>query len=234
MPTNEDPQPGGIADSYAHTERIGFGLLMIGAPILMVLAGILHPPHGIENATEYYDAAHDHSTRFWVSHTFFFLSAVLFVPAVVGLARLVHPSRPRAAFWGCVLSLMGFVGYGALDGVDYMAYVAGKPDTGLDPTTMQQFIDAALNSMAIIVPMLVVFSLLPAGLAVLAVGLTRAGVLPGWIAWLMPIGMAGVAAFLEFPIPLIISGVLLLISFGLVGVRLLRTPRVGLTSPGPV
>lgn len=234
MSTFENLQPGGVQDSYARVERIGFGLLMIGAPILMVLAGIIHPPHGIENGPEYYHAAHDHSTQFWVAHTFFFLSAVLFVPAVVGLARLVHPSRPKAAFWGCVLSLMGFIGYGALDGVDYMAWVAGNPDTGLDPTTMQQYIDTALESMAIIVPMLLIFSLLPVGLTVLAVGLTRAGILPGWIAALMPLGMVGVAAFLEFPIPLVISGVLLLISFGLVGMRLLRTPRVGLASPCPV
>ena len=64
-----------------------------------------------------------------MAHTCFFLSAVLFVPAIVGLARLVHASYPKAAFWGCVLSLMGFIGYGALDGIDYMAWVAGKPET---------------------------------------------------------------------------------------------------------
>lgn len=234
MTSIENAQSAGVADSYARAERIGFGLLMIGAPVLMVLAGIFHPPHGIENGTEYYHAAHDHSTQFWVAHTFFFLSAVLFVPAVVGLARLVHPSRPKAAFWGCVLSLMGFIGYGALDGVDYMAWVAGNPDAGLDPTTMQQFIDTALESMAIIVPMLLVFSLLPLGLTVLAVGAHRAGILPGWIAAFMPIGMAGVAAFLEFPIPLILSGVLLLVSFGIVGLRLLRGPQAGVAAPGPV
>jgi len=79
---------------------------MIGAPILMLGAAFLHPPHGIESGAQYYSAAHDHSTRFYVSHTLFFLAATLFVPAVVGLARLVHPSHPKAAFWGCVLSLM--------------------------------------------------------------------------------------------------------------------------------
>jgi hypothetical protein len=84
---------------------------MIGAP-LMLGAGFLHPPHGTENGTEYYNAAHDHSAQFYISHTLFFLAGVLFVPAVIGLARLMHPTHPKAAFWGVVLTLPGFIGYG--------------------------------------------------------------------------------------------------------------------------
>src|SRR6476659_3552986 len=97
------------AASYGNVERIGFGLLMIGAPMLMIGAGFLHPEHSIENGTAYYRAAHDYSKLFYVSHTMFFLSAVLFVPSVVGIARLIHPSHPKAVFWGCILSLMGFI-----------------------------------------------------------------------------------------------------------------------------
>jgi hypothetical protein len=121
------------------------------------------------------------------------------VLAIVGLARLVHPSHPKAAFWGCVLSLMGFIGYGALDGIDYMAWVAGKPGTGLDPTTMQRYIEVVLTTNAILVPVLLVFTLLPIGLIVLAVGVARAHVLPGWLAALMPLGMVGVAGSLQYP-----------------------------------
>jgi hypothetical protein len=54
------PVPSGAA-SYGNVERIGFGLLMIGAPILMLGAAFFHPPHGIENAAGYYSASHDHS-----------------------------------------------------------------------------------------------------------------------------------------------------------------------------
>jgi hypothetical protein len=112
-------------------------------------------------------------------------------PPIVGLARLVHPTHSKAAFWGCVLSLMGFVGYGGLDGIDYVNWVAGKPDTGLDPNAMQALIEEALHTNAILIPILLVFTLLPIGLGVLAVGLSHAGVMPSWLAALMPIGMAG-------------------------------------------
>ena len=106
------PTSPAVSASYGDVERIGFGILMIGAPILMLGAAALHPDHGIQDGPEYYHAAHDHTSTFYVSHTLFFLAAVLFVPAVVGLSRLVHPAHPKAAFWGCVLSLMGFVGLG--------------------------------------------------------------------------------------------------------------------------
>jgi hypothetical protein len=234
MAVNAVQPAGAAAFSYANAERIGFGILMIAAPLLIVGAGLTHPPHGIESGTEYYAAAHDHSNRFYIAHTLFFLAGVLFVPATIGLARLLHPSRPKAAFWGGVLVLMGFMGYGAMDGMDYMTYVAGKPGTGLDPTTMQQYIDTAIDTIAIIAPTMLVFLLLPIGLGVLAVGFHRAGILPGWLAALMPIGMVGVAATLDYPVPLVISGLLLLVSYGIVGLRLLRAPDATISQPAPI
>jgi hypothetical protein len=64
---------------------------------------------------------------------------------------------------------MGFVGYGALDGIDYyMNWVAGKPGTALDTKVMQQYVEVALHTAGILVPVLLVSSLLPVGLVVLA------------------------------------------------------------------
>jgi hypothetical protein len=153
---------------------------------------------------------------------------------VVGLARLVHASHPKAAFWGCVLSLMGFVGWGALDGIDYMAYVAGKPGTGLNGTQMEAFIEEALHTNEILIPVEAVFTLLPIGTIVLAVGLHRASVLPFWLSLLMPVGLIGVAASLQYPVLLVLSAVALCASFGVVGVKLLRAPTAALSTSGPV
>ena len=221
------------ANNYAKGERIGFGLLLVGAPILMLVAAIFHPPHGVDSGEVYYLSSHDHAAAFYLAHTCFFLAAILFVPGVVGLARLVHPTHPKAALWGCVLSLMGFIGYGATSGIDYLTWVAGKPDTGLDPTAMQALFEVALRTNAIMIPILLAIALLPIGLVVLAVGLTRAAVMPGWLAALMPIGMVGLAASLQYPAALILSALALLASFGFVGVKLLRAPNAAV-SVGPV
>jgi hypothetical protein len=132
-------QPAGTtADSYAHTERKTFGAFMIVGSLVLLAATIIHPPHGIRvtDGSEYYGAAYDHTTQFYIAHTLFFLAGVTLIPAVIGLTRLVRPSHPKAAFWGLVLSAMGFVGWGAFDGMDFMTYIAGASKS-LDTNTMR-------------------------------------------------------------------------------------------------
>jgi Domain of unknown function (DUF4386) len=217
-------QPAGVvARSHEHTERVGFGIFMVVGPLIVLAATIIHPPHAAENGAEYYGAAHDHSNQFYVSHTLFFLGAVFLLPAVIGLTRLVRSSHPKAAFWGLVLSAMGFVSWGAFDGMDFMTYVAGS-SSNLDTSTMQTYVDDALANTAILIPLTAVFLTLVIGLVVTCVGLHRAGILPFWLALLMPIGVLGVLSFLEYPPLLIASGLCLCASVGTVGVRQLRAP----------
>jgi hypothetical protein len=217
-------QPAGVAArSYAHTERIGFGIFMVVAPLIVLGATILHPAHSTEDGTQYYHAAHDHSNAFYASHTLFFLGAVALIPAVIGLARLVHPSHPKAAFWGLVLSAMGFIGWGALDGMDYMTYVAGS-SSNLDTAAMQTYVDDALANTAILIPISIVFLLLIIGLSVLCAGLHRAGIAPFWLSLLIPLGVVGVIGTLEYPPLLIGSALLLVASMGTIGLRQLRAP----------
>ena len=128
---------------------------------------------------------------FYVSHTLFFFGGVLLLPATIELVRLLRDSHPKAAFWGGVLSLMGFIVWGALDGMDFMTCGAGS-GSGLDTNTMQAYVDDALASTAIITSVSVVFLLLILGLCVISVGLHRAGIIPFWLALLMPIGIIGV------------------------------------------
>ena len=58
--------------------------------------------------------------------------------------------------------------------------------------------------------------------------------MPGWLAALMPIGIIGVAASLQYPVLLVLSGVALLASFGYIGLKLLRTPTESLSEVGLV
>ena len=220
------------ADSYDHTERIGFGIFMVVAPLIVLAATIIHPPHAAENGTEYYHAAADHSDAFYVSHTLFFLGGVAMLPAVIGLARLVQRSHPKAAFWGLVLSAMGFMAWGALDGMDFMTYVAGS-SSNLDTGTMQTYVDDALANTAVLVPVTAVFLLILIGLSVLGVGLHCAAIIPFWLALFMPLGVLGVISFLEYPPLLIGSALLLVASIGTVGLRQLRAPDEVVSQTNP-
>jgi hypothetical protein len=228
-------QPAGaVAERYAHTERIVFAIFMIVGPLILLAATIIHPPHGIRVTAggEYYGAAHDHSTQFYIAHTLFFFGGVTLLPAVIGLTRLVRRSQPKLALWGLVLSAMGFVGWGAFDGQDFMTYIAGS-ESNLDTTTMQTYIDDALANTAVLIPTSIVFTLLVIGLVVTGVGLHRAGILHFGLALLLPIGVVGIMSFLEYPPLLIASGLCVCASVGTVGVRQLRAPDAPVVQPAP-
>jgi hypothetical protein len=78
MATNTVQPASDVAESYARTERLVFAIFMILGQLVLLAATIIHPPHGIRvtSGSEYYDAAHDHTTRFYVAHTLFFFSGV--------------------------------------------------------------------------------------------------------------------------------------------------------------
>jgi hypothetical protein len=227
---------GAVAESYAHTERIVFAIFMIVGPLILLAACIIHPKHGVRvtSGSEYYGAAYNHTTPFYIAHTLFFLTGVTLLPAVIGLTRLVRPSHPKAALWGLVLSAMGFVGWGAIDGMDFMTYIAGA-NKSLDTTTMQSYIDDALANQAVLIPISIVFTLLVIGLVVTAVGLHRVGILPLWLGLLLPIGVVGVLSFLEYPpLLIVLGGLFVCASVGTVGVRQLRTPDATVPRAAPV
>jgi hypothetical protein len=227
MTTTDTVPPQGGADSYAQVERKVFALFMIVGPLILLAATIIHPPHGIRvtAGNEYYGAAYNHTTRFYIAHTCFFLAGATLIVAVIGLTRLVRPSHPKEAFWGLVLSAMGFVAWGAFDGMDFMTYVAGS-NKSLDTNTMQSYIDDALANKGVSIPTGIVFGLLVIGLIVTCVGEHRAGIQTFVLALLLPIGVVGVLSFLEYPPLEIASGLCVCASVGTVGVRQLRAPDV--------
>ena len=228
-------QPAGSSnavDGFDHTERLVYAIFMIVGPLVLLAATIIHPPHGIRvtSGSEYYGAAHDHTTQFYIAHTLFFFSGVTLIPAVIGLNRLVRRTHPKAALWGLVLSAMGFVGWGAFDGQDFMTYIAGS-EKNLDTNTMQTYIDDGLANTEVTIPTGLVFTVLVIGVVVTGVGLHRAGILPIWLGLLVPIGIVGIMSFLEYPPLLIASGLCVCASIGTVGVRQLRTPHATVPRP---
>jgi Domain of unknown function (DUF4386) len=223
------------AESYAPTERKVFAIFMIVAPLILLVATIVHPKHGIgkTDGAEYYGAAYDHTTRFYIAHTGYFLTGTTLIVAVIGLTRLVRRTHPKAAFWGLVFSAMGFVGWGAIDGMDFMTFNAGN-NKSLEMSTMQAYIDDALADNWVLIPVFGVFSLLIIGLVVTCVGLHRAGIVNFWLALLLPIGVTGVISFLDYPPLEIASGLCVCASVLPVGVRQLRTPDATASQVAPV
>jgi hypothetical protein len=206
---------------------------MIVSPLILLVATIVHPPHGIgvTDGASYYGAAYNHTTQFYIAHTGYFLTGATLIVAILGVLRLVRRTHPKAAHWGLVLSAMGFVGWGAIDGMDFMTFNAGNYKN-LDMSTMQSYIDDALADSWVLTPVFGVFTLLIIGLVVTAVGMHRAGIHNLFLALLLPIGVAGVIFFLPY-VPLeIAAGVCVCASVIPVGVRQLRAREVTVPEQG--
>jgi hypothetical protein len=118
---------------------------------------------------------------------------------------------------------MGFVGWGAVDGMDFMTYIAGS-DKSLNTNTMGTYIDKVVADNPVLIPVTLVFTLLVIGLVVNAVAMHHAGISPIWLTLLLPIGVVGVISFLDYPPLEIAAGLCVCASVIPVGVRQLRAP----------
>ena len=225
--------PSSNAESYAHVERKGFAVFMLVGPLILLGATIIHPAHGVRatSGVSYYTAAYNHTTRFYIAHTLFFFTAVTLSVAVVGLTRLIRPTNPKRAFWGLVFSVMGFVGWGAIDGIDFMTYIAGAHKS-LNTNTMQQYINYVVADNPVLIPVTAIFTLLIIALVWIALAMHSAGIAPLWLGLLLPIGVTGVISFLNYPPLEIASGLCVCAAVIPVGIRQLRAADVTVPEQG--
>jgi hypothetical protein len=142
----------GISDAH-HFRKMVAGFCMLFAPLCMLVGFIVDP-----NA----------------SYAFLFVSAILMVPAILGL---MHMLREREVAYGHVgggMSLIGVMGIAALVGMD----VNGSTD----------LVDRADHLSSVATWMFVATMAFGVGTALLGMGVFRAHAVPSWAAACLMIG----------------------------------------------
>lgn len=103
--------------------RVGAGLSMILAPLLWFASSALGPGH---EASQHLAGVLPHIAtdpdRFLASVLFGLLSLVLFVPAVLGVAHVLHRRIPLLALAGAALVLVGILSLAVLHGVQLVQH----------------------------------------------------------------------------------------------------------------
>jgi hypothetical protein len=99
---------------------------MLAAPILLLIASLIHPPHA-GSAESWLHAAESGPTRFYLAHLLFLGAAALLVPATLGLGRLAHPTQTTLTALGVGITLLGILGIGALVGSDFVVWKMADP-----------------------------------------------------------------------------------------------------------
>lgn len=169
---------------------------LIAAPVLFLVANVLHPKeYGRGHEQEQLQKIADSYTRWQVVHFLTFVAILLFVLAVIGLALVLYPKRPRAAWLGGVLGLWGLVALGGVVALDGFTWgVLGQVSTwpGVDTHSVANALHAVQQSNYNLPFYIGGLSWL-IGIIVLAVSLARERLVPAWAGTTLTAGSVLVA-----------------------------------------
>ena len=123
---------------------------LIAGPALFFVDNLIHPEEfGRGNEAEQLSSIAESATRWQVAHLIGFVSLILIVGAIIGLGRFVAAERPRLAFAGVALGLVGALAFAfafALDGFTWgtLGELSNRPE--LDDATLATALDEVQNS----------------------------------------------------------------------------------------
>jgi hypothetical protein len=198
------------------------GLSLIGAPLLLLLSAVCMPAvKSHERAQVAVIAAHPE--RYYLFAILILASSILMVPALLGLMHLVRERAPRWGIIGGSLSILGALVAIADCGGQLVIWQMGA--RGADPAQMAALLKRYDDALGSSLPFTIGGLAVVVGAVVLGIGLYRARSAPAWAAAGLPVGMVlNVAGFASGSIPvLVVSGAVLLVALGSVGLRVLRS-----------
>ena len=169
---------------------------LIAAPMLLLLSEAVSPDLSDDGRQSLATVAAEPlrlAAWVWIG----ILSAVLFIPAVVGIAHLRQRRGGRLVALGAALGVIGSVGYA----VHQALFMQLPSMTSGDPAEMAAVYERQAGSPAVAVVTFLLFLVpLMVGLLVLGIGLYRAGVAPLWPA--LAIALAILPSAVPLPIDL--------------------------------
>ncbi|GAA3181896.1 hypothetical protein GCM10010531_40190 [Blastococcus jejuensis] len=197
-------------------------LSLIAAPALLLTSELVSPDLS-DNGTESLAVVAAQPGRLSAWIWLGIASAVLFVPAVTGVARLLRRRGGVAGGVGAALAVVGAFGYAVHQGLflQLPALVEG------DPAEMAALYERQGESAAVaVVTFLLFLGPLMIGLLLLGIGLHRSGVAPLWPA--VAIALAVLPSAVPLPVDVAFAPFVLLIA-GMAGwaAAVLRGPRAG-------
>ena len=178
------------------SDRRGFrrqvaGGAMIAAPLVFVIAELLHARFQTEAAKQLAGVADD-AGRWYAAHMLVLLALALVVPAFFGLVHLLGRTRGTLGHLSLVALVPGVVAVAAIVGMELVLWQMAQPSANRDEMVA---LAERLNESPGIVPVFGVALLFPLAWLLVGVGLYLARTIPAWAAVLIalaqPIGFAG-------------------------------------------
>ena len=166
------------------------GIALVVAATLFWTAWLLMPGVGVTDAGEIFALVGSQRSLVLMSVVLQLVSAVLYVPALLGLAATRTAQRRRAVTWGANLLIVGAMGSAADAVLHLLAYAMTAPDVDRAAVTpVMTFMQGP--GLMLLAPLLLSFFV---GGALLSFALAGEGVASRWSPRLQVIGVAAAIA----------------------------------------
>ncbi len=195
------------------------GLCLIAAPLVGLVGALLLPQNsgGLGDELAIISA---HTGRWLVGNFLVLLSFLLLIPAVFGLLHLLRHRSVTLGHIGTTLVLLGLFFHGTIMG--FALVEVPLVESGFERAEMVAFAERMYKGPAFLM-ILIPFIGFYLGMLILAVALWRAKVAPIWVSVLIVVGLLSEFVGTDAVSPELLY-VLLLVSLGWVGLKILRMP----------
>jgi hypothetical protein len=166
-----------LSDAH-HFRKIVAGACMVVAPLVLLVAMVIHPASDMNEATQV-ATIQDNLDAWYVAHLLALISIAVMVPAVLGL---MHMLREREVAFGHVGGGLAMLGLLAFAGIVGMELVMWQMVAGGSTREAVALLERLNNTAGIVIPFAFVSFGFALGLACLAAGLYRARAVQSWMA----------------------------------------------------
>lgn len=202
------------ADNFRRTLA---GLCCFAAPAVMLATLLTHPGGGEEAlvATVAAEPGRIQATALMV-----LLAAILFVPAMIGIAHLVRGRGVVLVHLGVALTIIGAIGHAVFAG--FQIVLSGAIQSGVAPADLEPMVENVPNAGFVVVLLTFLAGFFP-GLLLVAAALWRSRAVPVWA----PAGLVALALtdFVPFEAGRLVAAIVPafgVVCFGAIGLVLLR------------
>jgi hypothetical protein len=208
-----------LSDAH-HFRKMVAGACMVVAPLVLLVAMVIHPASDMDEATQVATIANN-LDAWYVAHLLALVSIALMVPAVLGL---MHMLREREVAFGHVGGGLAMLGLLAFAGIIGMELVLWQMVAGGSTREAVALLERLNETAGIVIPFVVMSFGFSLGLACLAIGLYRARVVQSWMAVSVAVGavLLGIAFATAMNWLAIVAAAFLVVGLGAIGRMVLR------------
>jgi hypothetical protein len=208
-----------LSDAH-HFRKMVAGACMVVAPLVLLVAVVVHPASDMDEATQVATIA-DNLDAWYVAHLLAFISIVLMVPALLGLMHMLREREVAFGHVGGGLAMVGLLAFAAIVGMEMVMWQMVAGGSTREAITLLE----RLNETAgIVIPFVIVSFGFALGLACLALGLYRARAVQSWMAVCVAVGaiVFGFAIGTAMNWLAIVAAAFLVVGLGAIGRMILR------------